>query len=120
MGAKLSTNTRGEKRASAGLLGAFWLRDVSRCPAVWTALLSSVAGVARMVWQIDGPRTSRMRGLVQQLEMRLLAALMALICCLTTGLFARALFSASESPPPAAGTRTTLDELPAFLMTTGR
>ena len=45
---------------------------------------------------------------------------MASICCLTMGLFARALLSASEPSPPAPGKRATLDEVPAFLLTRER
>jgi hypothetical protein len=52
--------------------------------------------------------------------MRLLAAVMASMCFLTTCLFMRALVAAN---PPAAADPSlpvTVDDLPEFLLTTGR
>lgn|ERR671910_1735545 len=55
-----------------------------------------------------------------RLAMRLLAAVMASMCFLTTCLFMRALVAAN---PPAAADPSlpvTVDDLPEFLLTTGR
>jgi hypothetical protein len=61
-----------------------------------------------------------MCSVVQSVAMRLLAAVMASICVLTTALFVRAVVGADQTAGNGANTPVTVDELPEFLLTMGR